>query len=253
MSTFDELHTTAPEPLVNASLAAAGVVDGYVTRDNALGTLYVAFSQSGVTAVDLADSATDFEDRYAHTHGRGAVPVPTPPERIERHLDRAIEAGRPGRLPLDFRGLTEFQTAVLRATASIPSGQVRPYGWIAREIGKPRAVRAVGTALAKNPVPVVVPCHRVVRSDGHLGNYSLGRPENKRVLLEAEGLDVNEYESLSARGIRFIGSDTTMIFCHPTCGHAYRITDHHRMEFRNEAEAEEAGYRPCQICRPVAA
>jgi O-6-methylguanine DNA methyltransferase len=253
MTAFDELRTTAPDSLVDASLAAAGVADGYVTRPSPLGTLYVAFSSEGVTAVDLADSGNDFERRYAHTHGRRAVAVESAPDPIARHLDRAIETGRPGRLPLDFSGLTEFQTAVLKATASIPTGQVRPYGWIAKEIGKPGAVRAVGTALARNPVPVVVPCHRVVRSDGHLGDYSLGEPENKRRLLAAEGLDVDEYETLSGRGIRFIASDTTKVFCHPTCGHAHRITDAHRVEFHSEAEAESAGYRPCEVCRPVAA
>lgn len=253
MTAFDELRTSAPEALVGASLAAAGVADGYVTRPSPLGTLYVAFSTAGVTAVDLADSDDDFEDRYSHTHGRRAVAVERAPDRVARHLDRAIETGRPGRLPLDFSGLTEFQAAVLKTTASIPTGQVRPYGWIAKEIGKPGAVRAVGSALAKNPVPVVVPCHRVVRSDGHLGNYSLGEPENKRRLLTAEGLDVDEYETLSGRGIRFIASDTTKVFCHPTCGHATRITAAHRVEFRSEADADRAGYRPCEVCRPAAA
>lgn len=253
MNTFDQLRATAPESLVGASLAAAGVVDGYVTRPSPVGTLYVAFSAEGVTAVDLADSPDDFERRYGHTHGREAVALHRPPERIERHLDRAIEDGRPGRLPLDFSGLTEFQAAVLRATATIPTGQVRPYGWIAKEIGKPGAVRAVGTALARNPVPVVVPCHRVVRSDGRLGQYSLGDSENKRRLLEFEGLDVDRYETLAARGIRYIGSDTTGIFCNPSCRHAKRISDGHRVEFHREGDAIDAGYRPCEVCRPAAA
>lgn len=248
-----ELRTTAPAEAIDAALAASGVVDGYVTRSNALGTLYVAFSPVGVTAVDLADSPDDFEQRYAHTHDRRAVPLNKVPPAIDRHLDRAIETGRPGSLPLDFRGLTEFQAAVLRTTARIPQGEVRPYGWVAREIGSPGAVRAVGSALARNPVPVVVPCHRVVRSDGKLGKYSLGDSTNKRVLLESEGLDVKRYESLSERGVRFIGSDTTHIFCHPTCGDAMRITDAHRVEFRTESQAEAAGYRPCKVCRPVAA
>lgn len=253
MNPFHELRTVAPDSLTGGALTAAGVADGYVVRPSPVGTLYVAFSPDGVTAVDLADSPEDFEERHLHTHGRRAIPAPRPPDRVGRHLDRAIETGTPGRLPLDFRGLTEFQAAVLRATASIPTGQVRPYGWVAKEIGKPGAVRAVGTALARNPVPVVVPCHRVVRSDGHLGQYSLGEATNKRILLEAEGLDVDEYEALSERGIRFIGSDTTGVFCHPTCGHAYRISDPHRVEFRSESEAEAAGYRPCLVCRPAAA
>ena len=65
---------------------------------------------------------------------------------------------------------------MLTKTLEIPSGEVRPYGWVAREIGRPKAVRAVGSALGRNPVPVLIPCHRVVRSDGHVGNYGLGVP-----------------------------------------------------------------------------
>lgn len=248
-----ELRTTAPTSTIHASLVAAGIAEGYVTRPSPLGTLHVAFSRVGVTAVDLADSDEDFEERFAHTHGRRALAVAGAPVAIERHLDTAIATGRPGRLPLDFEGLTEFQAAVLRKAAEIPTGEIRPYGWIAREIGSPRAVRAVGSALAKNPVPVVVPCHRVVRSDGRLGDYSLGDRNNKRVLLEAEGLDLSGFETLAGRGIRFIGSATTGVFCHPTCRHARRITETHRVEFRSETAAIESGFRPCEVCRPAAA
>ena len=82
----------------------------------------------------------------------------------------------------------------------------------------------MGNALAANPVPLVVPCHRVVRADGRFGRYSLGADANKRRLLEAEGLDVADYEALAARGVRYLGSDSTGIYCHPTCRHARRIT-----------------------------
>src|SRR2546425_10684195 len=74
----------------------------------------------------------------------------------------------------DVRGLTAFEQAVWRKTREIPRGEVRPYGWVAREIGRPAAVRAVGTALANNPIPYFIPCHRVVRTDGHIGNYGGG-------------------------------------------------------------------------------
>lgn len=248
-----ELRAIAPEDAIDRALVAAGTIDGYVTHDSAVGDLYVAFNPRGVSAVDLAESDEDFEQRFAHTHGRRATRVAQMPPRLARQLDRAIETGRIGSLPLDFRGLTEFQAAVLRKTAEIPGGEVRPYGWVAREIGRPRAVRAVGSALARNPVPVVVPCHRVVRSDGRLGNYSLGDHANKRVLLESEGLDLDEYQALAARGIRFMGSKTTGVYCLPTCGHAYRITDRHRVEFGDEREAHDAGFRPCKVCRPAAA
>lgn len=88
---------------------------------------------------------------------------------------------------LDLRGLTPFQRAVSEATRSIPYGETRSYAWVARRIGKPRAVRAVGQAEARNRLCIVVPCHRVVGSDGSLRGFG-GGPEMKRRLLEMEAL-----------------------------------------------------------------
>jgi methylphosphotriester-DNA--protein-cysteine methyltransferase len=93
----------------------------------------------------------------------------------------------------------------------------------------------------------------VVRSDGKLGNYSLGDRDNKRRLLEAEGLDTTRLEQDAARGVRYVGSDTTHIYCHPTCRDAKRITSSHRVEFRGSQDAARAGYRPCKRCRPAMA
>ena len=93
--------------------------------------------------------------------------------------------------------MTEFERAVLLKALEIPRGEVRTYGWIAAEIGHPAAVRAVGSALRKNPVPVLIPCHRVVRSDGHVGQYALGGTEAKRTILAAEGLHGEEIERLA--------------------------------------------------------
>lgn len=247
------LHVDAPATLEDAVLSAVGLVDRYVTRHTILGDVFVAFNDRGVSAVDIAGDAARFERGFLADHGRRAIPAEVIPERIDRHLDTAMAAGRPGRLSIDLRGLTEFQTAVLRRTATIPRGQVRPYGWIAREIGTPAAVRAVGSALARNPVPMIIPCHRVVRSDGTLGEYSLGGAANKRALLESEGVDFASLVELAGRGVRFLGSDTTGVFCHPTCGHARRIAGSHRHEFADEGEARAAGYRPCRVCRPATA
>ena len=97
----------------------------------------------------------------------------------------------------DLRSVTEFERAVLLKALEIPRGEVRTYGWIAAEIGHPAAVRAVGSALRKNPVPVLIPCHRVVRSDGHIGEYALGGPTNKRTILAAEGLQSDEIHRLA--------------------------------------------------------
>ncbi len=247
------LRAEAPAHLLPRIMAATGLADRYVVRDSVLGRVFVAFNDRGVSAVDLAPSPQEFEERFTERHGRPAVPAEEVPAPIEAHLDRAIAEGKPGKLTLDLAGVTPFQEAVLRKTAEIPAGEIRPYGWIATEIGRPGATRAVGTALARNPVPLVVPCHRVVRSDGRLGDYSLGDRSNKGRLLEAEGLDTGRLARDAARGVRFVGSDTTHIFCHPTCRDARRITTRHRVEFRSTAAAAEAGYRPCRRCRPAAA
>jgi len=88
-------------------------------------------------------------------------------------------------LPLDMRRHTHFQQAVWRATATIPHGETRSYAWVAKRIRNPKAVRAVGQALGANPVPVIIPCHRVISAAGTLGGFS-GGPGMKKRLLELE-------------------------------------------------------------------
>ncbi|MFC1704570.1 methylated-DNA--[protein]-cysteine S-methyltransferase [Candidatus Omnitrophota bacterium] len=78
---------------------------------------------------------------------------------------------------------TPFEKAVLKATCTIPLGQTRTYRWIAKKIGKPRAYRAVGSVLKKNPYPVIIPCHRVIKSDGAIGEYNRGKTLKKNLLL----------------------------------------------------------------------
>ncbi|MGH7830537.1 MAG: methylated-DNA--[protein]-cysteine S-methyltransferase [Candidatus Binatia bacterium] len=85
-------------------------------------------------------------------------------------------------IPCDLTALSPFTQAVLRATSRIPHGEVRSYRWVAERLKKPRATRAVGNALARNPVPIIIPCHRVVRSDGTLGGFALGLKWKKRLL-----------------------------------------------------------------------
>jgi hypothetical protein len=99
-------------------------------------------------------------------------------------------------------------------------------------------------------VPLIVPCHRVVRTDGTIGQYSLGGPGNKRTILAAEGLDPDAMESAARSGTRYLGSDTTHVVCLPTCYHARRIAPEHRVPFRSFVAASAAGYRPCRDCRP---
>ena len=175
------------------------------------------------------------------------------PAALDRAIIRRLGGDRRVGIDLDLRGHTDFERDVWQKALEIPRGEVRPYGWIAAEIGRPKAVRAVGSALGHNPVPLIVPCHRVVRSDGMIGQYSLGGPENKRTILSSEGVDLQGLERLAAAGIRYVGSDTTKIYCLPTCRHARRVTDRHRLEFHSAAEGVARGYRACLVCRPASA
>ena len=250
---LEQLRTTAPANLAPSVLVATGVVHGYASVDGPTGDLFVAFSRDGVTQITpvaLGDEA--FASGYVARTGYDIVRVEALPDPLARPVRRALESGKLGTLPVDLSSLTRFQQDVLRKTAEIPPGEMRPYGWVAREIGNPGAVRAVGSALNKNPVPVVIPCHRVGRSDGTVGRYAYG-PEMKRALLQHEGADPDEIDSIAERGVRLTGSDTTHIYCFPTCRHARRTSERHQVEFRSDSEARNAGYRPCKVCKPAAA
>jgi O-6-methylguanine DNA methyltransferase len=241
------LRASAPTSVSAGTLLGTGLADGYAEFDSPVGTVVVTFNINGVSSVDLAEG--DPIDRFEDHFGRRLFEA-APPKGWDRWIDLAIERGTPGKLPVDLRSRTSFQQEVLRITAAIPSGEVRPYSWLAKEVGNPGAVRAVGSTMARNPVPLIIPCHRVVRTDGHIGNYSLGGAHNKRVLLEVEGTHLDELERLASRRIRLWGSDSTKVYCNPTCRHARRITDTHLVEFHDRDEAEAAGYRACEVCRP---
>jgi O-6-methylguanine DNA methyltransferase len=144
-------------------------------------------------------------------------------------------------VPVDLSALPPFQRDVLRETARIPFGETRTYAWIARKIGRPRAVRAVGTALGRNPVPVIVPCHRVLRTDGGFGGYAFGVPFKKDLLKLESSAPVLE------------GCTTTRIVCRVGCAALRRARPERRVTFASTAEARTMGYRPCRTCRPRAA
>ena len=246
------LATAAPPQLADDVLVEVGLVDRMASIASPLGPLWIAWNGRGVSEVEQAADGSEAAARHAARTGRRTVVVDTLPDRLAAAVARRIAGERRVRIPLDLRGRTEFEVAVWTKALEIPAGEVRPYGWIAAEIGRPKAVRAVGTALGHNPVPLIVPCHRVVRTDGTIGQYSLGGPHNKRTVLAAEGLDPSAMEDAARRGERLSGSTTTHIVCWPTCRHARRVQDRYRVSFRSLREARARGYRPCKICRPVA-
>jgi O-6-methylguanine DNA methyltransferase len=246
------LRVPAPPTLAPATLVAVGLADEYTTMPSPIGPVFVAWNGRGVSTVAVASDPAAFESRFRAEVGRPIRPAASVPGRLERALARRLAGERGVTIDLDLRNRTEFERAVWSKAQEIPRGEVRPYGWIAAEIGRPKAVRAVGSALGHNPIPLVIPCHRVVRSDGLIGEYSLGGPSNKRTILAAEGLDPDELERLARAGVRFLGSDTTRIYCLPSCHSARRITDDHRVAFRGAADPAAAGYRACRECRPDA-
>jgi O-6-methylguanine DNA methyltransferase len=238
------LSTDAPDGLLDRVAARWVRVPGPV------GDLSVAYTDHGIAYVRMAGtgSSRDFADSFHERFDRPLLAADRPPA----GLLPALRTGKTTNLRFDLRGLTEFQRDVLHAARTIPRGQVRPYAWIAARIGRPKAVRAVGSALAGNPVPVLIPCHRVTRSDGAAGDYVFG-PATKERLLRAEEVDLDELQALARRHVFYLASDTTGVVCFPTCHNARRITPEHRHGFRSLGAAKEAGYRPCQVCRPEAA
>lgn len=240
---------TGPLPAgVNEGVAlGTGLADGYDFYESAVGPVVVTFNPDGVSSVDIADG---FEDRYRSRFERTLIRAEAPSAWRSR-IPEAIERGSPGKLPVDLRSVTTFQQEVLRTTATIPRGEVRPYGWVAREVHRPKAVRAVGSAVARNPIPLIIPCHRVVRTDGHIGNYSLGGPHNKEELLSHEGASPEWLEQLASRHIRVRGHANTGVYHLPTCHIIRRSHDGDLIDFHSGSDARDRGYSPCEACRPL--
>ncbi|MBV9579506.1 MAG: MGMT family protein [Chloroflexi bacterium] len=165
----------APATLLQHVVDDLGLGDQYAELATPLGRVFVAWNRLGVSAVMQTATPEEFEARFTQRFGRAP-----------RHAPDGLPTTVGQRF--DLRSVTEFERAVLLKAREIPKGEVRTYAWIAAQIGHPAAVRAVGSALRKNPVPVLIPCHRVVRSDGHIGDYALGGSSNKRAILAAEGV-----------------------------------------------------------------
>ncbi|MEA2663866.1 MAG: hypothetical protein QOI11_810 [Candidatus Eremiobacteraeota bacterium] len=243
--------TETTRPYFTTEIFAEIGVDRYTAAASALGTVYVAWHVSGVCGVRLASDERAFEAWYAERFGRRVVPA------IEddpiASAARAKLRGEEVDVPLDLHDCSLFEQRVLQAAAGIMRGNARPYDWVAREVGAPGATRAVGNALGRNPVPLLIPCHRVTRKDGAVGGYVFGG-DAKRKLLEAEGLDFGAIERVTRLGFRFVGSDDEGTFCLPTCGDvACRVDRPGFRGLRSAAEALAHGLRPCTSCRPIAA
>jgi methylated-DNA-[protein]-cysteine S-methyltransferase len=185
----------SPAPELDRRLAdraaAEGLLDvAYATVDSPLGPLVVAATPRGLVRVAYTEFKLDADviDELARKLSPRILEAPARLDGVRRELDEYFEGRRTGfDVPIDWALTRGFTSAVLRATARIRFGQTSTYAEVATRAGSPRAVRAAGNALGSNPLPVVVPCHRVLRTGGALGGYT-GGLERKEFLLRLEGV-----------------------------------------------------------------
>jgi methylated-DNA-[protein]-cysteine S-methyltransferase len=184
----DELPSR-PLPDIGDAAGAAGLLDvAYATLDSPVGTLLLASTPNGLVRLAYIDHA-DEDSVLADLAVRVSPRVLSSPRRLDeprRELDEYFAGHRRQfDMPIDWSLTCGFGRRVLQATALIPFGSVSSYKKVATEAGSPRAHRAAGNALGSNPLPIVVPCHRVLHSTGGLGGYT-GGLDRKRLLLEIE-------------------------------------------------------------------
>lgn len=163
-----------------------------------LGSVHVGYTSRGLAYLTAfcrsdAEFAAQVRDRYGCSVVRDDGQGPLWQAALTAWL-----AGQPCDVKLDLTGVTAWERQVMLRTMEIRRGSVRPYIWLAQAVGKPGGSRAVGNVMARNPLPLLVPCHRVVAASGVIGNYSLGGPEIKRRLLEIEGVDLSRLRELIA-------------------------------------------------------
>lgn len=189
-----ELRQSAPAaaelPDLTEAAATAGLLDvAYATLDSPVGRLLVAVTPRGLVRLaylDAGEEETSVLEQLASTVSPRLLAAPRKLDEPRRELDQYF-AGRRQQfeLPLDWQLTRGFGRRVLEATARIPFGATATYKQVATEAGNARAYRAAGNALGSNPIPIIVPCHRILHSGGGLGGYT-GGLERKRVLLAVE-------------------------------------------------------------------
>jgi methylated-DNA-[protein]-cysteine S-methyltransferase len=190
----DELRrsTAATDPLpdLGPAAAAAGLLDvAYATLDSPLGPLLLAVTPRGLVRlayIDYTDVDAVLENLAANVSPR-VLAAPRKLDEPRRELEEYFAGRRRSfELPVDWALTRGFARRILQATAKIPYGATATYKQMAAKAGSPQAFRAAGNALGSNPIPIVVPCHRILHSGGGLGGYT-GGVEKKRLLLGVEG------------------------------------------------------------------
>jgi len=220
-----------------------------------LGNILIAVSDRGVSLLEYLGRARNVDrSRLAHLDLE-AQEDGADLERLYRELIEYLE-GRRRRLewPLDLRlARSEFHRAVLRITSGIPYGAVMSYAAVACALGRPAATRAVAQALRWNPVPIVVPCHRVIGTSGALTGYAGNRVNLKERLLATEGIRIERADRTLRvpREAMYVRTTDGGSYCLPSCAWLRRVRHANRLVlFGSREGAEAAGLRPCGDCRP---
>ena len=219
-----------------------------------LGAVLIGRSEQGVAVVQYLPGAGSLTPHVRRLLGEEAVEDRTATEGLRAELVEYLE-GRRSRLdwPLDLRRMrSDFQRRVLEATAALPYGAVTSYAGIAARIGAPSAVRPVVQALRWNPLPIVIPCHRVIGSTGALTGYAGKRVELKQRLLAVEGVKTvaarDDYRV--PREAMYTLMNGEREYCVPTCGSLSSQPLSVLTLFGTRERAEAAGLAPCTSCRP---
>lgn len=244
------LHAARPKlaralDRIRRPLARIGVIDTDVGRllvaDGPRGLLAVQF----LDVADAPDLLTVMKEQFDLIEDQSVA------TRIAREIERYLEGDlhaldRPVDLSLVR---SEFQRrALTRLRRTVPPGSVITYQALAAAIGAPAGQRAIGNTMATNPIPLYVPCHRVIRSDGTIGNYG-GGVARKLKLLRAEGFSMDRDYRLPAGSV--MGHLVTRIFCRPQCHAAMRADKAKSVIFADPGRARSAGLRACKLCRPA--
>jgi methylated-DNA-[protein]-cysteine S-methyltransferase len=169
----------------------AGLLDvSYDVTESPVGQLFVARTDRGLCRISYDPEPERLTEELARIFGARVLRAPKAVDPVVRELDEYFEGRRQSfDLPVDLRGRADFSRAVLEKLARVPFGEVTTYGALAAQAGRPRAARAVGTVMNRNPIPIVLPCHRVIGASGDLVGYG-GGLDRKRLLLDLESADL---------------------------------------------------------------
>jgi methylated-DNA-[protein]-cysteine S-methyltransferase len=179
---------TSLDERFRAAAAAEGLLDaGYDVVDSPVGPLFVAATPRGVCRISYDADVDRQEARLADAYGLRVLRAPRAVDEAKRELDDYFEGRRTSfELALDLEHVAPFHREVLAELARVPFGRTTTYGTLAAQAGRPSAARAVGTVMNRNPIPIVLPCHRVVGANGSLTGYA-GGLHVKEALLRLEG------------------------------------------------------------------